>query len=223
MSPRRIVEEARRRDLDLIAICDHNSAENVKAVINAAEGSGLAVLPGIEVTTEEEVHILGIFDSLDAAESMQQLVYERLEGKNEPEVFGMQPVVDANGEIQEFNPRLLIGAARISVDRAVEEIHGREGLAIASHVDRKVFSLIGQLGFVPIGLPLDALEISGATDYQEARRRFDRHGHFEMIRGSDAHFPEEIGTAPFDFEAEAATLGELKAAIRGEGGRRIVR
>lgn len=222
MSPRRIVAEAQRKGLDVIAVSDHNSAENVAAVVRAAEGTGLAVLPGIEVTTEEEVHILGIMPTLAAAEAIQEMVYAQLAGENNPEIFGMQPVVNQDGEILGFNPRLLIGAVRLSVDRTVEAIHSHRGLAVASHVDRKMYSLIGQLGFVPLGLPLDALEITERIDAREARRRFDRHGHYELIRGSDAHFPDQIGTASFVFLAEAATVEEIGRAIRGEEGRRIV-
>jgi predicted metal-dependent phosphoesterase TrpH len=222
MSPRRIVEEAERKRLDVIAICDHNSAENLAAVIRAGEGSGLTVLPGIEVTTEEEVHILGLFESVEAAESMQETIYSHLDGENDPETFGMQPVVNENGEVLGFNPRLLIGATRLSVDRAVQAIHHREGIAIAAHVDRKMFSLIGQLGFVPIGLPLDGLEITAGIDYREARRKFDRHGYYELIRGSDAHFPEDIGTASFGFLGEKPTVGELRLALHGKEARRVL-
>lgn len=222
MSPRRIVEEAKRKQLDVIAICDHNSAENLAAVVRATEGSDLKVVPGIEVTTEEEVHILGLFETVEAAESMQEVVYSHLEGENDPETFGMQPVVNENGEVLSLNPRLLIGAARLSVDRTVEAIHHREGIAIAAHVDRKMFSLIGQLGFVPIGLALDALEITAGIDYREARRRYDRRGHYELIRGSDAHSPEEIGTAAFGFLGEGPTVGEIRYALHGKEGRRIL-
>jgi predicted metal-dependent phosphoesterase TrpH len=222
MSPRRIVEEAGRKQLDVIAICDHNSTENVGAVLRAAEDSGVMVLPGIEVTTEEEVHIVGLFATVEVAESMQELVYRNLEGENDPETFGMQPVVNENGEVLGFNPRLLIGATRLSVDRTVEAIHERGGLAVAAHVDRKMFSLVGQLGFVPIGLPLDGLEITGGIEYREAWRKFDRHGYYELIRGSDAHFPNDIGSAPFGFLGERPTVEELRSALHGKEGRRIL-
>jgi PHP family Zn ribbon phosphoesterase len=222
MSPRRIVEEAERKGLDMIGICDHNSAENVEAVVRAARESRVTVIPGIEVTTEEEVHILGLFDSIGSALEVQQRVHDHLEGENDPETFGMQPIVDENGEIREFNTRLLIGAARLSVDRTVETIHGEGGVAIASHVDRKMYSLIAQLGFVPLGLPIDGLEITGNLDYAEARRRFDRHGRYELIRGSDAHRPEEIGSAFTTVLAEEPVVEEIRLALQGKDGRRIL-
>jgi predicted metal-dependent phosphoesterase TrpH len=222
MSPQRIVEEAKRKNLDMIGICDHNSAENVEAVVHAAEGSGVTVVPGIEVTTEEEVHILGLFGSNSSAHEVQERVFAHLDGENDPETFGMQPVVDENGEIRSFNPRLLIGAARLSVDVAVESIHNAGGIAIASHVNRKMYSIIAQLGFVPLGLPLDALEITGDFEYSEARRRFDRHGRYEIIRGSDAHSPDQVGASPFMYTGENATLEELRLAFQGKEGRQVL-
>ena len=65
MIPPLIVHRALQAGLALIAVTDHNSAENVAAVIEAAEGTGLTVLPGMEVQTREEVHLTCLFDSLE--------------------------------------------------------------------------------------------------------------------------------------------------------------
>src|SRR5450756_872374 len=46
MSPREVVNAALQKGLDLIGICDHNSAENVRAVKNAGVRNGLMVLGG---------------------------------------------------------------------------------------------------------------------------------------------------------------------------------
>ena len=74
MTPRKIVEQAQKKHLEIIAITDHNSAENTGSVIAAAEDSGLCVIPGIEVTTSEEAHIIGLFEHPSDALSMQTLV-----------------------------------------------------------------------------------------------------------------------------------------------------
>ncbi|MBM3317352.1 MAG: PHP domain-containing protein, partial [Candidatus Eisenbacteria bacterium] len=79
MAPGRIVARARALGLAMIAITDHNSVENAGAVARAARGSGLCILPGMEVTTAEEAHIVALFEELPAAESLQELVYARLQ------------------------------------------------------------------------------------------------------------------------------------------------
>ena len=60
MHPSAIVDAAVRAGLDSIAVCDHNSAENAGAVQRAGNAAGLAVIPGMEITSAEEVHILGL-------------------------------------------------------------------------------------------------------------------------------------------------------------------
>ena len=214
MSPKGIVEEALRKGIDIIAVCDHNSAENAPAVIEAARGSGLKVLPGIEITTREEVHIAGLFDRCADALKVQEFVYQHLYGENDEEAFGIQPVVNAEGEVLELNQRLLIGSADISVEEAVEQIHRAGGLAIAAHIDREAFGIIGQLGFIPDGLELDALEISSRTTVEEARGKFQGCERYFIFRFSDAHRLKEIGQAVTELELGEASFAAIREMLR---------
>ena len=222
MGPRAIVHQATQRGLDVIGICDHNSAENVPAVVKAAEKTKLKVLPGIEVTSKEEVHILALFDSMDGAFQLQEIVYEHLPGENAAGAFGLQVMVDEDHNVLGFSKRLLAGATELSVEQVVDFIHGLDGAAVASHVDREAFGIIGHLGFIPAELQLEALELSGNTSVEEAKRRFPQYRHFVFIRSSDAHFVQDIGTASTSFLLNEATIGEIKRALRGEDGRRVV-
>ena len=223
MGPRAIVNKARQHGLDVIGICDHNSSENVPAVVRAARDTNLKVLPGMEVTSKEEVHVLALFDTLERALRLQEIVYEHLPGENDAEAFGPQVVVNEDHDVLGFNPRLLAGATELSIEQVVDSIHGLDGLAVASHVDRETFSILGQLGFVPEGLHLEAMELSRNTSFEEGRRRFAPHGHFAFLRSSDAHSVEEIGAASTAFWLGEATTGEIKKALRGEEGRQVVR
>lgn len=222
MSPRAIVEQALTRSIDVIAITDHNSAENVGAVINAAEGTALTVLPGMEATSAEEVHLLGLFDTVEKALALQDTVYAHLPGQNDEEVFGLQVVVSADGEVLGFNPRLLSGATGLTAEEVVEAIHCQSGLAIASHVDREAFGIIGQLGFIPKSLPLDALEVSPNISVPEAKRRFQQCGGFALVGSSDAHCVRDIGRATTLFLLSEPTVPELKRAFLSQEGRRVV-
>jgi len=72
-----------------------------------------------------------------------------LPGRNAPAAFGEQVIANEDGEVLGFNGSLLSGATSWTVGRAVDEIHRAGGLAIAAHVDRERFGMVGQLGFVP--------------------------------------------------------------------------
>jgi PHP family Zn ribbon phosphoesterase len=221
MSPKSIMERAISEGLDLIAVCDHNSAENVSAVIEAASQASLEVLPGMEITSREEVHVVGLFDRPSAALKVQALVYEHLEGENDESVFGQQVVVDADGTVTGYNNRLLIGATDLSLEDIVQAIHEQNGLAIAAHIDREGFGIIGQLGFIPENLKLDALEISSRLSLKEAPSTFEAYHNYPFIRSSDAHVLSNIGAGRTSATMTSATFHELKMALRGEQGRRV--
>ncbi len=221
MSPRGIVKEALSKGIDMIAVCDHNSAENAAAVIEASRQTGMTVLQGIEITSKEEVHILGIFGIPEDAARMQTLVYEYLEGKNNASTFGMQVVVDADGTVTGYNDRLLIGATDLSLEHVVRTIHAHNGLAIAAHIDRDGFGILGQLGFIPPDLELDALEVSSKMSLNDATTAFVEYGGYPFVRSSDAHNLDTIGSGTTPLMLEAASFDELKMALMGDQGRRV--
>ncbi|MGE5707269.1 MAG: PHP domain-containing protein [Bacteroidota bacterium] len=194
MSPQKIAQRARACGLDLIAVTDHNSAENARAVMKAGEREGIVVLPGLEVTTKEEVHILCLFDRPNDAESLQNLLYGRLGNQlNDPEYFGFQVICDDQDEILGFQPKLLIQAADVSLGELVAQVKALGGMAIAAHIDRPAFGLISQLGFIPQGLELSALEVSSATPINAIRQAMPQLDDYPIIRSSDAHFLDDIG------------------------------
>lgn len=221
MSPRALVGRSVDEGLDIIAVCDHNASENVRYVIKAAEGTNLTVFPGMEVTSSEEVHVLALFESEEALSELQALVYAQLPGKNDESIFGCQAIVNEMDEVEGLNERLLIGATGIPLDEVIRRIHELGGLAIASHVDREGFSILGQLGFIPRGLPIDAVEVSPRTGLKGARERFPDIAAFPLVEFSDAHRLGEIGQGVTKIYLERATLPELKMAFDKIQGRYI--
>jgi hypothetical protein len=222
MGPKVIVEKALQHGLDVIGISDHNSSENVPAVMKAAQDRNLTVLPGMEVTSKEEVHILAVFDSVDRALQLQEIVYEHLHGENDAEAFGLQVVVNEDHDVLGFNKRLLAGATELSVEQVVDSICGLEGLAIAAHVDRETFGILGQLGFIPGELRLDALELSANTRPEEARRRFPEYAGYAFVRSSDAHSAGDIGKVWTSLLLCEPSTREIKMALHGEDGRGVL-
>jgi len=217
MSPRNIVREAKRKGLHVIGICDHNSAENVPAVEKSAAKEGIRVIGGMEVTSKEEVHLLALFDVADKLYSLQEIVHENLHGTNDEKLYGEQVIVNEEEEIIGFSKKLLIGATDITIGKLVDLIHEHDGLAIAAHVDREGFGIIGQLGFIPEGLPLDALELADPSK----RDTIPQKNLFPFITSSDAHALKKIGTRYSTFVMRNVTIEEMRKCLRGEEGRRV--
>lgn len=222
MSPRKIVRRSVSRGLDIIAVCDHNSIENAGAAMAEGERLGLTVLPGMEICSREEVHLLAIFSGIAEAESMQALVYDNLSGENQPDIFGHQVVADTRDMVVCENARLLIGATRLGLHELVRQTHERGGLSIPSHIDRQAYSVIGQLGFFPEDLEVDAVEISARADRAQIRAGFSGIDHCTIITSSDAHYLKDIGAASTVFRLAGPTMDEIRLALRAEHGRKIV-
>ncbi len=222
MSPGRILERAAAVGLDLIAITDHNMAENGRALRTLAAGSPVAVLYGMELETAEEAHLVCLFDSLEVAASWQEFVYSRLPDlANDALRFGDQVVVNEKDEIVRFERRLLANAASVTLDEACAEVHARGGLAIAAHVDRPAHSVVSQLGFLPQGVRLDAVELTRhATEGFVATHAHWLRG-LAAVRFSDAHFLHDVGAQRTYFRIEAQTVSEIALALRGEAGREV--
>jgi len=214
MLPTAIVKRARALGLDMIGICDHNSAENVAAVAAAGKRESISVIPGIEITSREEVHVLGLFETEKELTSIQSVVHESLWGENDQEAFGPQTIVDQWDRTVGISRKLLIGATELTLEEVVEAIHNFGGLAIASHVDRPSFGLIGQLGMVPQGLKLDALEVSPLAPRKKG-------GEFPVVTSSDAHRLKDIGKSFTSFFAKGESVEEIGKALRGEDGRKV--
>ena len=217
MSPKNIIRQAKKNRIDIVGICDHNTCENVPYVKKIAQKEGLNLIGGIEITSKEEVHILALFDNEDELFSMQQIIYDNLYGVNDEKFYGEQVVVDENDEVIEFNKKLLIGATELSVEKTVDLIHELNGLAIASHIDRQSFSIIGQLGFIPDGLQLDALEISTI-----AKADNFKHIQIPIITSSDAHRLYDIGSSFTQFFMEEVNLTAMKKSFLRLDGRKVM-
>jgi len=219
MSPKYIVKEAKEKGIDIVGICDHNSCENVPAVERHAENQGgdVNIIGGMEITSNEEVHILALFDDEESLFAMQKIVYDNLPGINNEKRFGEQVVVNENDEIMGFNQRLLIGTTELSIEDIVNLIHKLDGLAIASHIDREAYSIIHQLGFIPPGLPLDAVEVSPAGKIKDFKDIS-----VPIITASDAHDITHIGRSSTCFFMAGPNLGEIKKSLLGKDGRKVI-
>jgi PHP family Zn ribbon phosphoesterase len=220
MIPPLIVQAALERGIHLIAITDHNATGNISAVMEAARGTDLTVLPGMELQTREEVHLLCLFETLEQAETWQKVVDSTLPDRsNNPEFFGEQFIVDASGDFIRREERLLIVSAEIGLDEAAVRVHALGGFAIPAHVDRKAFSLIANLGLVPPGFK--ALEISRHLKPTEAAVRYPQIRGYPLIQSGDVHRLEEFLGA-CEFHLDAPTLGEIRMALKNVGERTLI-
>ena len=221
MIPPLIVQEALARGIRLLAITDHNACANVAAVQEAAAGTGLVVLAGMEAQTREEVHVLCLFDGLEQALAWEKELRATLPlRENDAEHFGDQFVVDAAGDFVRRETQLLLTSANLSIEAVCQGVERLGGITVPAHVDRKAFGLIANLGLVPPDLPIAALEVSRHLHPFDAPKQYPQLRGFPLLQGGDAHRLNEFLGANV-FLIETPTVAEITMALRKERGRGV--
>lgn len=219
MLPPLIVNEVLNRGIDLIAITDHNASSNIESVQKAAKDTGITVLPGIELQTKEEVHLLCLFDELFQVEELQEIVNSGLPSlRNRADYFGDQLIVDENGDFVSKEDRLLITSVNLSLEEAFLAVEKIGGLCIPAHVNRKANGLLEILGFVPENVPFLALEVSRHISPKDAKLKYPQLDKFQIIQNGDVHrLSEFVGTTIFNIESPR--INEIRLALSNDLGR----
>lgn len=219
MIPPLIIEEAKSKGINLIAITDHNSIDNIQSVIEAAEGTNLVVLPGIELQTREEIHSICLFDTLRQAHNFfQEIEHSFPNINNKSDYFGEQYIVDKTGIFLRKEERLLIFSSTLSLNDAIKIVRSAGGLLIPAHVNRKAYGLFPVLGFIPEDIDLNIFEISRNITPSEAIEIYPQLKDKYLIQNGDAHFLEDI-IGYNQFLIKEPTVNEIQLALAGKNNR----
>ena len=210
MTPANIVGMAAVKGLDVIALTDHNSCKNCPAAMKHGEEYGVTVIPGMELTTSEEVHVVCLFPELNDALDFDQYVYERiLPIKNKKNIFGEQQIMNELDQVIEVEERLLISATSISFDEVFELVKSYNGIAYPAHIDKSTTSLLSNLGFVPPDSSFTCAEI---TTYDHLHQIQKEHPYFlrcNIISSSDAHYLQDIHEPNYQLYARSRQIPDI--------------
>ena len=222
MTPPNIITRAKDVGLEAIVIADHNSAENQQAFLELGKRMGIKILPGIEVQSREDVHLLCIFDSLEQVLRWQHLIYENLPSlENNKEIFGFQEVVDSQGRKIGENNRLLLAATSFSIDAINEQVTALGGLVLPAHIDRPSFSLWNQMGFLKDEFNFIGVELTPHLKRKKEQLEFIRERNLGVVISTDAHQLSQIKGPYTRAYLEDFTVQELTIALKREQGRSI--
>lgn len=209
MTPNNVINMSALKGLDVIAVTDHNSAKNVRACVECGRKNGIIVLPGMEIETSEEVHITALFDNADAAEELDRFVSEKLpDVKNRTDIFGNQYVLDADDNKISEVENLLSTATYLDVNTAVKIIRELGGVAIPAHVDKSSYSMISNLGFIPLELDFSTIEVKMPTRLKELSKSHDL-SLYKIIHNSDAHFLWDIHEREYFFDFDFSSASQI--------------
>ncbi len=186
MTPANIAGMASLKGLTLLALTDHNSCKNCPAFFEACNAFGIVPVPGMELTTAEDIHLVVLFPTLEQAMDFDREIHPRiLPVKNRPDIFGNQHVVDSDDNILSEEEILLINATDLDVDSALDLVARYGGAVYPAHIDRPSNGMIAVLGTVPKEYGFSWVEFN---DYEQREAILKEHGlSCHTLCSSDAH------------------------------------
>ncbi len=188
MTPANIAGMASINGLNLLALTDHNSAKNCPAFFAQCKRYGIVPVPGMEITTSEDVHLICLFPALDSALEMDRIVEEKLvKVKNRPEIFGRQTVMNEEDEPLYEAENLLINATSLDIKAAFETVNLLGGVCYPAHIDRQANGIVATLGVFPDTPPFSAYELNDGASTDEYVSRFPLLTGLRRLVSSDAH------------------------------------
>ena len=210
MTPNNLINMSIIKGLDAVALTYHNACENVRAAA-AVAGDKIIFIPGMEVETSEEVHIVTLFPTADAAEEMQRILVDSSPFiPNRPEIFGNQYIMDENDEICGEIDRMLVTASGLDIYTVVAAAKDLGGIAYPAHIDRESYSVLSNLGFIPPDLDISAVEI---TEKSRTALEGEYSNRYNIITSSDAHYLWDISERNHYIEVSDASVRGILNAI----------
>ena len=169
MSVNNIVSMACLIGLDLIAITDHNSLKQLKILKKICQDR-IQFLYGVELHSQENVHLLAYFDQDKYLDDFQQYIDMHLPNRrNQPEFYGHQWIFDEEDQVIDQEDRLLIQPLDVQLSVLVDKIHQYEGIAILAHALNKKYSVTSVFGRIPLDLDIDGIEVKSRDQINTLR------------------------------------------------------
>lgn len=215
MTPNNIAGMAKLCGLNIIALTDHNSCKNCRAVIEAGKKYGVCVVPGMELCTAEEIHVVCLFPTLQSALAFDEAVYPHLmDIKNRPDIYEQQLILDENDEPAGLEEKLLITAADIPLYGLSGFVGSFGGVCFPAHIDRDSYSILSVLGEIPPEEQFSAIEITANGDAAALKKKHPVLSDMILLKDSDAHYLENMQEASSFLELPEITAQSLVQALK---------
>lgn len=214
MTPANIIAMAALKKLDVVALTDHNSCKNCPAFLAMAKKYDILAIPGMELCTQEEVHVLCLFSTLKDAMNFDNYVYEHLIPIfNDRSIFGKQQIYNEEDMIIGEEPYLLINATNISFDEVYDLVKKYNGVMIPAHIEKTANSLLYNLGFIPPGSKFSCVELHDRNKLDSIKNDNPYLENCRMITNSDAHYLEYMNE-PINFiHSESKDIKDILKAL----------
>ena len=93
---------------------------------------------------------------------------------------------------------------------------------VPAHVDRRHYSIVSQLGFIPKTVDIAAVEFSKAISERDFRKNYRGINKYGLITSSHAHSLQDMVYQKAYFRIKSLNIKEIILAFKGIGGRKIL-
>ena len=196
MTPNNLVNMAKLLGLDVIALTDHNTALNCPAAIKVGEEIGVLVIPGMELTTAEDIHAVCLFPTLEQALAFSEYVDEhRIKVKNKAHIYGAQAILNEDDEQIGEIEHLLLPASFIGIAEAYGKAKEFGGICYPAHIDRDSLSILSVLGEIDPACGFRTAELADIAKLDELKKQHPILNEMNIVTCSDAHYLENMKDA----------------------------
>lgn len=217
MTPYNLVNMAKLMGFDLIAVTDHNTAGNCRAAMQAGREAGITVVPGMELCTAEEVHLVCLFPMIELAEKFSAFIKTTLPPvHNKPEIFGRQIYCGAGDKILGEEEILLLTASSLSLEQAVQQVRDFGGFCFPAHIDRDSYSVLSNLGAIDPSFGFSAAEVYDKAKIESLKRQHPILQTMRIFSDSDAHYLDKLREPENRIRLPENTPEALIAWLKGE-------
>lgn len=196
MTPYNLVNMAKILGLDIMALTDHNTCRNCEAAIKVGEAIGLTVIPGMELCTAEEVHVVCLFPDCESAMKFSDYIHTTMPPvRNRPDIFGEQLVMDKQDNVIGSEEILLTLASSVSISNVCELVESYGGICYPAHIDRSSYSVLSNLGMITEDMGFCAVEMTADADREALIKNHPILDGAMVFVDSDAHYLENLKDA----------------------------
>lgn len=216
MTPNNIVNMSVLNGLNVIAITDHNSCKNCKALVEAGKKANLLVIPGMEICTNEDIHVICLFETVTDAENFSTYVYSNMPLiPHRPDIFGEQIIMNSNDIEISRESYLLLNATNISVNDILSTTNKYNGTAFPAHIDRSSYSVISSLGDIPPEAGFNTIEISTKGNIEKMKLLHPIIKDKLILINSDSHYLENLVSEKRYIEIDTLSTKSIINYING--------
>lgn len=212
-TPNNILNMCMLKELNIISICDHNSAKQYETLELLKDSYDFLLIYGIEMTIKEGFHVLAYFENKEDVMALDKIIDDSLNKSLLPP--DDQIVCDEYDEEKTKIQYYLNQPIPYDFKDIIEIVHRLDGVVIPAHIDRKNTGILDFYQDFSI-FNIDGIEIYDLNKKEQLFLNKPFLKKYQYINNSDAHSVELIHEKDNYIDIEKLTFSDFKKWLRKE-------